>query len=139
MKELKEKQVLLVQKAFDLFSNLLTHNAKDEFDKAVEKVCDSDPYIGRDGVEVTGKKWGKNFDSLAYSIREWLLTELPEDSADRQYRYLTNQIHLPPYNHTKDEKDDPSMDRSYPQDCRIDALLPYLKGCRRCTKGTPAS
>jgi len=130
IKELKEKQVLLVQKSFDLFSNLVMGDAKDEFDKAVGKVCESDPYNGRDGVEVTGKKWGKNWDSLAFSIREWLLTELPEDSADCQYRYLTNQILLPLYNHTKDDK----HGRSYPQDCRIDALLPYLKGCRRCTK-----
>lgn len=124
MKELKEKQVLLVQKSFDLCSNLLMGDAKDEFDKAVSKVCDSDPYIGRDGVEVIGKKWGKNWDSLAYSIREWLLTELPEDSADRQYRYLTNQIHLPSYNHTKDDK---SMIRPWIARIRkIVELMPYF-------------
>ena len=124
MKEYKDKQELLVQKSFDLFSNLLMGDAKDEFDKAVTKVCDSDPYIGRDGVEVTGQKWGKNWDSLAYSIREWLLTELPEDSADRQYRYLTNQILLPSYNHIKDEK---SMIRPWIARIRKMAeLMPYF-------------
>jgi len=124
MKELRAKQELLVQKSFDLCSDLLMGDAKDEFDKAVSKVCDSDPYIGRDGVEVTGKKWGKNWDSLAYSIREWLLTELPEDSADRQYRYLTNQILLPPYNHNKDEK---SMIRPWIARIRkVVELLPYF-------------
>ena len=136
MKELKEKQVLLVQKAFDLFGNLLMGEAKDKFDQAIEKVCDSGPYIGRDGVEVTGKKWGKNWDSLAYSIREWLLTELPEDSANRQYRYLTNQIHLPSYNHTKDDK---SMIRPWIARIRkIVELMPYFPALKD-VEGAPTA
>ena len=134
MKGLKNKQQALVQKSFDLCSDLLMGDAKDEFDKAVSKVCDSDPYIGKDGVEVTGSKWGKNWDSLAYSIREWLLTKLPEDSADRQYRYVTNQIHLPLYNPTKDDK---SMIRPWIARIRkIVELMPYLP-CLKDVEGAP--
>lgn len=83
-----------MEEFFQLYSNLLSEDARYHWEKIVEEQIDKVPYKNLQGVEVKEKQV-KSWDSFETCVTFHLLTVFPNDAAEQQSYYITNTLKKP--------------------------------------------
>ena len=86
--DLVESMKAAKKEYWSLWERLLDDSLHAKWHDIVTRECDTDGYVGTDGIRVLDKKRGRTFAGFAASVRRWLLLKMEPNAAERHQQYL---------------------------------------------------
>ncbi len=94
LKEATEIHAIAIQACYDLFRQLLADDPRDQWDRIVREVHETDPWTVLDGLKNKGL-WMKTYESLEDCIAFHKHTVFSLDAAKRQKSYMMGSLKKP--------------------------------------------